>query len=83
MVKFFEIEGRFPRHAGEVPEVTVDFVVRQLGVPADAPFEATGRAVERFRTQIREMVGFRVSTRGDEVSRTRFQRSSRPSGGSR
>ncbi len=66
MVKFFEIEGRFPRHAGELPEVAVDFVARQLGVPADAPFEVTGRAVERFRTQIREMLGFRVSTRGDE-----------------
>ena len=66
MVKFFEIEGRFPRHAGELPEVAVDFVARQLGVPADAPFEVTGRAVERFRTQIRELLGFRVSARGDE-----------------
>ncbi|MER7442829.1 DUF4158 domain-containing protein [Micromonospora avicenniae] len=66
MVKFFEIEGRFPRHRGELPEVAVDFVARQLGVPAGAPFEVTGRAVERFRTQIRELLGFRVSTRGDE-----------------
>jgi hypothetical protein len=42
--KFFEIEGRFPRHPGELPSVAVDFVARQLGVPA-AGFEVTGRAL--------------------------------------
>jgi hypothetical protein len=32
MLKFFEIEGRFRRHPGELPSVAVDFVARQLGV---------------------------------------------------
>jgi hypothetical protein len=31
MLKFFEIEGRFPRHPGELPPAAVDFVARQLG----------------------------------------------------
>jgi hypothetical protein len=37
----------------------VDFVARQLGVPA-AGFEVTGCAVERFRVPIRDVLGFRV-----------------------
>jgi hypothetical protein len=65
MLKFFEIEGRFPRRAGEVPPVAVDFVLRQLG-SADSNFEVVGRAVERFRVQIREVLGFRIFARGDE-----------------
>jgi hypothetical protein len=65
MLKFFQIEGRFPRHPGELPSVAVDFVARQLGVPA-AGFEVTGRAVERFRAPIRDVLGFRVFSRGDE-----------------
>jgi hypothetical protein len=70
MVKFFEIEGRFPRHAGEVPPAAVDYVARQLG-PAHAEgqslrFEVIGRSAERHRMQIREAFGFRVFSRGDE-----------------
>jgi len=65
MLKFFEIEGRFPRQPGELPPVAVDFVARQLGVPAER-FEVTGRGVERFRAQIRHVLGFRVFARGDE-----------------
>ncbi|MEV0217715.1 DUF4158 domain-containing protein [Micromonospora sp. NPDC050695] len=68
MVKFFEIEGRFPRHVGEVPTAAVDYLARQLGLAAgqQARFEVTGRSAERFRTQIREAFGFRVFARGDE-----------------
>ncbi|MGC4858779.1 Tn3 family transposase [Micromonospora sp. DT41] len=68
MVKFFEIEGRFPRHVGEVPPAAVDYLARQLGLTAgeQARFEVTGRSAERFRTQIRDAFGFRVFARGDE-----------------
>lgn len=65
MLKLFEIEGRFPRQPGELPPVAVDFVARQLGVPAEG-FEVTGRGVERFRAQIRHVLRFRVFSRGDE-----------------
>jgi hypothetical protein len=40
-------------------------VTRQIGVPA-AGSAVTGRAVERFRVQIRDVLGFRVFSRGDE-----------------
>jgi len=35
-LKFFELEGRFPRHAGELPPAAVSYVARQVGVdPAE------------------------------------------------
>jgi TnpA family transposase len=68
MLKFFEIDGRFPRHATEVPPAAVDFVARQLGIDPAGPleFEVTGHGVDRYRAQIRDVLGFRVFTRGDE-----------------
>jgi hypothetical protein len=64
-LKFFEIEGRFPRHPGELPSVTVDVVARRPGVPA-AEFEVTGRPIERFRAPTRDALRSRVLSRGDE-----------------
>jgi hypothetical protein len=41
-LKFFEIEARFPRHPGEVPDAAVAYVAEQVGVPA-ARFPRIGR----------------------------------------
>jgi hypothetical protein len=32
LLKFFEQEGRFPRHSGEVPKAAVDYVAGQVKV---------------------------------------------------
>jgi hypothetical protein len=32
ILKFFAIEARFPRHAGEVPKAAVDYVAGQVKV---------------------------------------------------
>ncbi|MGH8917320.1 MAG: DUF4158 domain-containing protein, partial [Actinomycetes bacterium] len=68
MLKFFEIEGRFPRHAGEVPPAAVDYLARQLGVAEGEATrcEVSGRSAERHRSRIREAFGFQVFSRGDE-----------------
>ena len=68
ILKFFELEGRFPRHAGEIPKPAVDYVAGQVKV---APVEFTryafsGRTVEYHRAQIRRALGFRECTVGDE-----------------
>jgi hypothetical protein len=34
-LKFFEIEGRFPRHAGELPRRAVSYMASQVAVAAD------------------------------------------------
>ena len=32
LLKFFELEGRFPRHGGEIAKAAVDYVAQQVGV---------------------------------------------------
>jgi len=68
MLKYFEIEGRFPRHGGELPPAAVGYVARQVGVdPAElASYEWSGRTVEYHRSQIRTALGFRRFTEDDE-----------------
>jgi hypothetical protein len=69
MLKFFQFEGRFPRHAGEVPPAAVDFVAGQLGLAEGEArrFEVAGRSARRYRAQIRNTSGFRAFSRGDET----------------
>ena len=68
LLKFFEQEARFPRHAGELPKAAVDYVAGQVKVdPALlADYDWSGRSIERHRPQIREALGFREPTRADE-----------------
>ncbi len=35
LLKFFELEGRFPRHAGELARQAVDYLAQQLRVAPD------------------------------------------------
>jgi len=69
MLKFFEIEARFPRHVGELPPAAIDYVARQVGVdPATlADYEWSGSTVEYHRSQIRRALGFRRSNLDDEA----------------
>ena len=30
LLKYFELDGRFPRHAGDVPKAAVDYVAEQV-----------------------------------------------------
>ena len=69
MLKFFQIEARFPRHAGELPSAAVAYVARQIGVDPGAlqGYEWTGRTIEYHRGQIRRYLGFRRFSEADEV----------------
>jgi Domain of unknown function (DUF4158) len=68
MLKFFEQEGRFPRHVGELPKAAVDYVAGQVKIePALlTEYDWSGRSIERHRAQVRDALGFRESTRADE-----------------
>jgi hypothetical protein len=68
MLKFFELDGRFPRHGGEVPLAALEYVATQVKVPAGAfgEYEWSGRTVEYHRAQVRTALGFREATVGDE-----------------
>jgi hypothetical protein len=55
LLKFFELEARFPRHIGELPKAAVDYVAGQVKVEAGllADYDWAGRSIERYRAQIR------------------------------
>ena len=68
LLKFFELEGRFPVHAGELPAAAVDYVAGQVKVAASelGEYQWLGRTIEYHRARIREASGFREPTRADE-----------------
>ncbi len=72
LLKFFELEARFPRDAGELPPTAVDYVAGQVKVdPAQlASYAWSGRTIEYHRAQIRDALGFREATRADEETLT-------------
>jgi len=67
LLKFFQHDGRFPQHRGEIPTATVVFVAQQLSLPPEwyAQYAWTGRTMVYHRIQIRQAMGFRESTEQD------------------
>jgi hypothetical protein len=67
MLKHFELEGRFPEHAAEIPQVVVDYVAAQVKVdpPRLAKYDWAGRTGRYHRAQIRKAFGFRECTEAD------------------
>jgi hypothetical protein len=61
LLKFFQIEGRFPRYHKEVPAVVLEHLGKQLAIPATLWFdyELKSRSGKRDREQIRDYLGFR------------------------
>jgi hypothetical protein len=68
LLKFFELEARFPRDASELPPAAVSYVAEQVRGDAgqlDA-YSWSGRTIEYHRAQIRRAHGFRETARSDE-----------------
>jgi TnpA family transposase len=67
LLKFFQSEGRFPRHPHEVPPGVVAYVAQQVGIAPDAwtKYDWHGRSIEYHRAQIRQHLGFREATVAD------------------
>jgi len=78
LLKFFELEARFPRGRSEVPPAAVSFVADQVGVPANdlAGYDWSGRSIKYHRGQIRAAFGFREATGADEERWTAWLRQS-------
>lgn len=66
MLRFFEIEGRFPEFIEEFPQPAVEYVAELVKVPTAelAKYDLAG--AKRHRKQIREVLGFWPSTLADE-----------------
>lgn len=67
LLKFFQHDGRFPHHKGDVPTTAVVYVAQQLGLPPElyAQYAWTGRTLAYHRLQIRQALDFRESTEQD------------------
>jgi TnpA family transposase len=68
LLKFFELETRFPDDVSEIPSAALGYVAQQVKVDSTefARYDWGGRAIERHRMQIRAAFGFRMFTRADE-----------------
>ena len=79
LLRFFDLEARFPAHPGELPPAAVDYVAGQVKVPADAlaEYDWSGRTIEYHRAQIRSAFGYREATRGELGCAVRRPRSDR------
>lgn len=68
LLKFFELEARFPSSAAELPSAAISYVAQQAAVAPDAlaEYDWAGRAIKRHRVQIRNAFGFREFSKGDE-----------------
>ena len=67
MLKFFELEARFPRRE-DVPRPAVEFMAGQVKVDAElfGEYRWAGSTAEYHRSQIRKFHDFREPTVGDE-----------------
>ncbi|WP_072691401.1 Tn3 family transposase [Rhodococcus marinonascens] len=68
LLKFFELEARFPIGPEELPAAAVAYMAEQVKIdPALLDFYRwTGRTIEYHRAQVRDAFGFRESSRSDE-----------------
>ncbi|MGW0928956.1 Tn3 family transposase [Streptomyces sp. NPDC002644] len=68
LLKFFEVEARFPETDREVPVAAVGYVAQQVKVPADqwAAYDWQGDRIKRHRKEIRKAFGFRAGTEEDQ-----------------
>ena len=85
LLKFFELDGRFSRYVGELPEPAVSYMAQQLGAnAADLSFyDWSGRNIKYHRAQIREAYGFREATHSPVLRRVHRAAWSAGAGGSR
>jgi hypothetical protein len=67
LLKYFQLDGRFPQHPRDVPLAAIVHVARQLDLPAEVylQYRSEGRTIEYHRVQIREALGFHPATDHD------------------
>jgi hypothetical protein len=67
LLKYFQIDGRFPRQKHDVPIPAIAFVARELDVLIDVypAYDWDGRTIKQHRADIRAFLGVRESTLQD------------------
>ncbi|WP_242058192.1 MULTISPECIES: DUF4158 domain-containing protein [Nostoc] len=69
LLKFFQLEGRFPTEKSDVPKPVIVYLAKQLSIPWEEyyAYDWQGRSIKYHRSQIRSFLGFREATASDET----------------
>jgi hypothetical protein len=72
LLKFFELEARFPESDHEIPSVVVKYITQQLKISPSIYHECNwqGRSIIYYRKKIREFFGFREASKEDALQLT-------------
>ena len=67
LLKFFQIEGYFPRAPGEIPDDAVEYMAKSLCLPSPVfeEYSFSKRLLKYHRAEIRSFLGFRLPTNQD------------------
>ncbi|UJB72243.1 Tn3 family transposase (plasmid) [Acaryochloris sp. 'Moss Beach'] len=70
LLKFFQLEGRFPKHLGEIPQIVVEFIAKQLKLTHQSwvDYKWKGRTIKEHRAIIRSFLGCRPTQRPEKKS---------------
>lgn len=68
LLKFFQVEARFPQHPVEVPKMVVHFIAQQLKLAEEdyRGYSWSGGRFKAHRHQVRTFLGFRPITQADK-----------------
>ncbi len=68
MLKFYELEGRFPTDTAEIPQSAVTYLaaVAEVDPALFSRYSLTSRSADNHRAQIRKLFGTREATEADE-----------------
>lgn len=67
LLKFFQLEARFPENSSEIPADVVNYVAKLLNIKREKyhSYNWQGRSIKYHRAQIREFFGFREAQSHD------------------
>jgi len=67
MLKFFQLEGHYPVNGEVIPEALTTCLANQLGIEVSGMenFNWENRSIERFRGEIRKLLGYRKFATAD------------------
>lgn len=67
LLKYFQLENHYPKHIKYIDPFMLNTIANQLNISTSviSQFDWEGRSTERFRQEIRELLGFRKATLSD------------------
>lgn len=74
LLKFFQLEARFPKDVHELPDAVVNYVAKQVGAPPERylQYDWQGRTIKYDRVEIRKLHGFREASVEDAAVLTQW-----------